>query len=62
MNLDGDIIGDPMESAAMQAINWSYTKSETAINKGKSVQIIHRFHFSSELKRMCTIALAESNK
>jgi len=58
-NLDGEIIGDPLEKATLNALDWNITKGDTVIpNKGRSGrwQIVQRFHFLSALKRMSVIA------
>lgn len=58
-NLDGEIIGDPLEKATLNALDWNVTKGDTVIpNKGRSGrwQIVQRFHFLSALKRMSVIA------
>lgn len=63
---EGDIVGDPMEKATLQALGWSLGKNDTLTSKkvapGKnssaphSVQIKRRFQFSSALKRQSSIA------
>lgn len=70
--VEGKLVGDPMETASLAGINWSFTKGtytlyhpllltrltgDVAVSKtGKrQVRIIHRYHFSSALKRMSTI-------
>lgn len=58
-NLDGDIIGDPLEKATLNALEWTVTRSDTVVPvKGRSGrwQILQRFHFLSALKRMSVIA------
>ena len=58
-NLDGDIIGDPLEKATLTALDWTVTRTETVVpNKGRAGrwQIAQRFHFLSALKRMSVIA------
>ena len=58
-NLDGEIIGDPLEKATLNALDWMVTRSDTvAPNKGRAArwQIVQRFHFLSALKRMSVIA------
>ena len=70
VNLDEEIIGDPLEKATLQAIDWTLTKNDVVIaKKPKSTststgasrssigwKIYQRFHFSSALKRMSVIA------
>ncbi|XP_011304938.1 manganese-transporting ATPase 13A1 [Fopius arisanus] len=58
VQLDGGIVGDPLEKATLKAVKWSLTKNEAVVpNKGKAraLKIFHRFHFSSSLKRMSVI-------
>lgn len=83
MLIDGKLIGDPIETAALKSINWKLDDSGEYIsafpnsekpNSNKdgnnqslsqttkknpfncSVTILHRYHFSSKLQRMSTIA------
>ncbi|KAE9554755.1 hypothetical protein FO519_002016 [Halicephalobus sp. NKZ332] len=54
-----ELVGDPLEKACLTWINWSVSQSEVVIpSKGKlpALKIIHRYHFSSQLKRMTTVA------
>ena len=53
------MVGDPLEKATLQAIDWTLTKGEAVIPKKGShpaMKIIHRHHFSSSLKRMSVVA------
>uniref|UniRef100_A0AC34FDM7 Manganese-transporting ATPase 13A1 n=1 Tax=Panagrolaimus sp. ES5 TaxID=591445 RepID=A0AC34FDM7_9BILA len=55
---DEELVGDPLEKACLTWIDWNLTKSDTVIpKKGKSspLKIVHRFHFSSQLKRMTVV-------
>ncbi|DBA04361.1 TPA: hypothetical protein N0F65_002123 [Lagenidium giganteum] len=68
--LNGEVVGDPIEVTAMQHIKWNVGYSNTgdvlrvqpslssnhrdAID---SVDILHRFSFSSDLKRMSTVVI-----
>ena len=58
--LDDGLVGDPLEKATLEAIDWSLTKGEAVIpRKGKGsngLKILQRFHFSSSLKRMSVVA------
>ncbi|KAI1289846.1 Endoplasmic reticulum transmembrane helix translocase [Halotydeus destructor] len=59
VHLDDGLVGDPLEKATLQAIDWTLTKGEAVMpKKGKAMplKIFHRFHFSSSLKRMSVIA------
>eukprot|EP01113_Clastostelium_recurvatum_P029917 TRINITY_DN3621_c0_g2_i1.p1 TRINITY_DN3621_c0_g2~~TRINITY_DN3621_c0_g2_i1.p1 ORF type:complete len:520 (-),score=137.05 TRINITY_DN3621_c0_g2_i1:49-1533(-) len=61
--LDNKLVGDPMETATLNAIQWTLSKNDTAsANNGKpgSVRVLHRFHFSSALQRMSTVVSAEN--
>ncbi|XP_074026717.1 endoplasmic reticulum transmembrane helix translocase [Leptinotarsa decemlineata] len=58
-HLDEGLVGDPLEKATLNAIEWNVTKADAVVpKKGKSpgMKIFHRFHFSSALKRMSVIA------
>ena len=65
---EGDVVGEPMEKATLQALGWTLGKNDTlsaknATNqstKGPSniVQIKRRFQFSSALKRQSSVATA----
>ena len=61
INLDEELIGDPLEKATLQAIDWNVTKGEAVVPKKTTKglngwKINERFHFSSALKRMSVIA------
>jgi cation-transporting ATPase 13A1 len=59
INLDDEIIGDPLEKVTLQTIDWTVTKNDSVVPKkaNKNGWKIHqRFHFSSALKRMSVIA------
>ncbi|XP_020086231.1 probable manganese-transporting ATPase PDR2 [Ananas comosus] len=56
--VENKLVGDPLEKAALKGIDWIYTSDEKAMPKksgGQAVQIVHRFHFASHLKRMAVI-------
>ncbi|EOD52762.1 Cation-transporting ATPAse 4 [Neofusicoccum parvum] len=59
---EGDIVGEPMEKATLQALGWVLGKNDTLTNKiartnyADLVQIKRRFQFSSALKRQSSIA------
>jgi len=57
---DAGLVGDPLEKAAFDAIQWTYNKADTAASAdGKQkIRILHRFAFTSVLKRMsCVVSL-----
>ena len=59
VQMDDGLVGDPMEKATLEAIDWNLTKSEAVIpKKGRhpAIKIFHRHHFSSNLKRMSVVA------
>lgn len=59
--VDNDVVGDPLELAALEAVQWMFGKSGTCFPKrgGSSVAsgtILQRFRFISSLQRMSVIA------
>lgn len=57
--LDDGIVGDPLEKATLNEMDWNLSKGDTVNpKKGKmpGLKIFHRHHFSSALKRMSVIA------
>ncbi|KYQ92744.1 putative cation-transporting ATPase [Tieghemostelium lacteum] len=54
--MDSKLVGDPMESAAIKAIPWICKGDKTTHQKKPwTIEIAHRYHFSSQLKRMSTV-------
>ncbi|KAK3138820.1 hypothetical protein QOZ80_5AG0373800 [Eleusine coracana subsp. coracana] len=56
--VDNKLVGDPLEKAAIKGIDWIYTSDEKAMSKKpgcQPVQIVHRYHFASHLKRMSVV-------
>ncbi|KAK2719894.1 endoplasmic reticulum transmembrane helix translocase-like [Artemia franciscana] len=56
---DGSIIGDPLEKAALLAIDWHLSRGDSVVSKKAKVpgvKIHYRYHFQSALKRMTVIA------
>ncbi|CAI9096849.1 OLC1v1033077C1 [Oldenlandia corymbosa var. corymbosa] len=56
--VDNKLVGDPLEKAALNGIEWSYKSDEKAVPKkgnGDAVQIVQRHHFASHLKRMAVV-------
>jgi cation-transporting ATPase 13A1 len=69
LEIDGKLLGDPIEVAALKAIDWAYTPSSATAQPGTkrpaaerpwktkpAVKILHRYHFSSALQRMSVLA------
>jgi manganese-transporting P-type ATPase len=59
VQIDGSLVGDPVERAGLQATGWT-VKGDVVqgpvVGSGKEIAtILHRFHFSSVLKRMSTV-------
>ncbi|XP_059170131.1 endoplasmic reticulum transmembrane helix translocase-like [Physella acuta] len=58
VQLDEELVGDPLEKATLKAVEWTLTKGETVVpqkRKTHGLKIYHRFHFQSSLKRMSVI-------
>ncbi|XP_020213650.1 probable manganese-transporting ATPase PDR2 [Cajanus cajan] len=56
--VENKLVGDPLEKAALKGIDWSYKSDDKALPKkgnGNPVQIVHRYHFASHLKRMAVV-------
>ncbi|KAI8623415.1 cation pump, Ca2+ pump [Xylariaceae sp. FL1651] len=62
---EGDIVGDPMEKATLNALGWSLGKNDTLAARPSAtamgstsgtVQVKRRFQFSSALKRQSSVA------
>ncbi|XP_041369048.1 endoplasmic reticulum transmembrane helix translocase-like [Gigantopelta aegis] len=59
VQLDEEMVGDPLEKATLNAVQWKLTKGEAVIpikRNAHGLKIFHRFHFASALKRMSVIA------
>jgi len=60
VKVDASVVGDPVEVAALKATKWkSNGDIITSSNSKTSAHVLHRFHFSSALKRMSTIVKVE---
>jgi cation-transporting ATPase 13A1 len=63
--IESEIIGDSLEKVSFEAIDWSYSRSEVAQSRPAAehkVRILHRYPFSSVLKRMTCLVLPEHEK
>ena len=61
--VDDKLLGDPMEQAAIKAIDWTVSKGDVCMAKKgmrQSVKLLHRHHFTSALRRMSVIASIHS--
>ena len=61
--VDGELLGDPMERAALQAAGWLFASEGVCVNRDPSrrasLRIVQRYPFSSDLRRSATIAALE---
>ncbi|CCH46424.1 putative membrane protein [Wickerhamomyces ciferrii] len=58
---DGEVVGDPMEKATLEAAGWKIGEKdvvfrETKAKKTEKIKILRRFQFSSALKRSSSIS------
>ncbi|KAH9131452.1 hypothetical protein LEN26_007694 [Aphanomyces euteiches] len=66
MLLDGKTMGDPLEKTILSHIQWDLRAGDIIVPAlsflpgSRSVKIVHRYAFSSDLKRMSTIVAIES--
>ena len=59
VQLDDDLVGDPLEKATLEAVEYTVQKNDVVFpKKGRQsgIKIVQRFHFSSQLKRMSVLA------
>eukprot|EP00438_Fugacium_kawagutii_P030763 Skav215268 [mRNA] locus=scaffold2881:114932:117556:+ [translate_table: standard] len=58
--VEGEIVGDPLEKAALQAVQWMMIGPDLVTSKpskgGDRLHILRRYPFASELQRMAVIA------
>lgn len=64
--VDDEVVGDPMERRALDALGWLIKKGDLIVPgdkaHGPKVTIRSRFHFSSALKRMSTLSQVGGHK
>jgi len=56
--VDDVLVGDPMEKALLSSVDWAFTKGDVCLPKKgsrQSLKILHRFHFTSALRRMSVV-------
>ncbi|KAF8062935.1 PDR2 [Scenedesmus sp. PABB004] len=63
VQVEGELIGDPLEKAALQACRWTYG-GDVAISPDKRVRaaVVQRYHFSSALRRMGAVILVDAGE
>lgn len=71
VEVGGKHVGDPVETAALHWIGWELDaqtskakpgeKAPSGTSESTNVKVIHRFHFSSKLQRMSTLARISEN-
>lgn len=65
VQLEDTIVGDPVEKASLNAINWVLSKNDFIVpkkSKMSPLKILCRFYFSSSLKRMSVLATYKCTK
>ncbi|KAF0757705.1 manganese-transporting ATPase 13A1 [Aphis craccivora] len=65
VQLEDTLVGDPVEKASLNAINWILTKNDFIVPKKSKIpplKILNRFYFSSSLKRMSVLAAYKCTK
>ena len=53
--VEGEIVGDPLEKAALQALQGTMIGADLVSKGSERFQILRRFPFASELQRMATV-------
>ena len=59
LHLFQELIGDPMERATLQGVNWTLAHGDIVVSRNINLRIVHRHHFSSSLARMSTVVILE---
>lgn len=65
VQLEDTLVGDPIEKASLNAINWILSKNDFIAPKKSKIpplKILSRFYFSSSLKRMSVLAAYKCTK
>lgn len=65
VQLEDTLVGDPVEKASLNAINWVLSKNDFIVPKKSKIppiKILNRFYFSSSLKRMSVLASYKCTK
>lgn len=65
VQLEETLVGDPIEKASLNAINWVLSKNDFIAPKKSKIpplKILNRFYFSSSLKRMSVLAAYKCSK
>lgn len=54
VNMDGEIIGDPLEISALESVQWSLRRGGDSVisrhHSRQELKILHRYHFSRYLR------------
>ncbi|GFR45827.1 hypothetical protein Agub_g7191, partial [Astrephomene gubernaculifera] len=65
-----EVVGDPLEKAALESVGWTFTggpggagSADVSLSPDRRVRasLLHRFHFSSHLKRMAAVLRVEDD-
>uniref|UniRef100_A0A0K0E9Q6 Cation-transporting ATPase n=1 Tax=Strongyloides stercoralis TaxID=6248 RepID=A0A0K0E9Q6_STRER len=62
--LDEELIGDSIEKESLKWIEWSIIENDLVLSndkKSSTIKILHRYHFTSQLRRMTVISEITSN-
>lgn len=63
ISLDGNVVGDPMEKAALEGVGFKFSNDVATSSTGKiRLRILKRFAFSSDIKRMSVIVQMDRTK
>ncbi|ONH66276.1 Manganese-transporting ATPase 1 [Cyberlindnera fabianii] len=63
---DGEVVGDPMEKATLEAVGWNIGEKDVVFRgdgkNAEKIKILRRFQFSSALKRSASISTVDGGK